>query len=366
MSESFPCLLTGPPGEDIGAILNAADLLSLKCSCTHNDDEGSQSIFGSRHIPILETDLSLKSLTKLVQAASDSQLAPLVQGLLIHRREGASYGEGFTWPRDALGQLVTPGEILTSLAGIISYFHNCSSFAVSRAPNCVFTGVDKKFPTPSEVVAILNTAIALSGVTVKKYGIDFQPFLQGSAMKGNPADGVLLDSIQLRDPEFVAALQGIESLTLKLRVESEDSVSFVLALLRHTPSLRELTIDFNAGTAARTFLTRLLVQRPTFQLKHLSLKNSTLSGRALYTLFAANCTNLQTLHLEQIHLEEKGSWLPIIELLRVGVSHLNEAGLLDLTSGSDAIDSWSLDVVGAANGPVGRKFVWDRSEKTPY
>ncbi|KAL2831647.1 hypothetical protein BJY01DRAFT_107006 [Aspergillus pseudoustus] len=369
--EPFPCLANLPPLEGFEAILNAANFWSVKCSCTTDNGENTQNIFGRSHIRILETDLSHASMTELALVTSNPQIAPLIQGLLIHRGEDASLGEGFKWPRDELGQLIAPAVFIGQLVAIVSALPNCSSFAVSRAPNPVFTAVNKNFPTPSEAVTILNAVISIAGVQVGRYGTDFRLYGHSPSMKGNPVDQVSFDPIHLRDPGFRSAMEGIEVLTLKFPAGSADTVSFASSLMGSAPSLQELTIDFDEGKGAGTLMTQLVSTGPRFQLQSLTLRNGTLSGRDLWTFLEFNCATMRILHLEQIRLEENGSWLPIMGLLREGLPNLREAALIDLMSGPDAIDTWSLEFAEFPkgchpDGPQHRRFVWDRKEEVAY
>ncbi|KAJ0422019.1 hypothetical protein BJY00DRAFT_311421 [Aspergillus carlsbadensis] len=371
LPQPFPCLFGLPPGEDYDAILDAADCWSVKCSCTLNELDDSQTVFGRSHLRIVETDLSQASLTKLTQLASNPRIAPLVQGLLIQGVEDAALGRGFNWSRGSLGQIIPPAVVISQLAGVIQSLPKCTSFAVSRAPNPIFTAVDKTHPTPSEAVTILNTAIALTGRKVKSYGIDFRLYSHTPSMKANPVDQVSFDSIHVKDPGFLDALESLETLTLKFPIESEDSISFALALLTSAPTLQNLTLDFDQGATAASFLTSLLSTEPTIQLDSLTLTNGALSGRDLLALFIYNCVNLRAVHLEQIRLEENGSWLPIMVLLRNGFPCLEEAKLLELMSGPNAIDWWSLELAGVRKEDVAgrshrRRFIWEREDEMPY
>jgi hypothetical protein len=373
LPQPFPCLVGIPPGEVYEAILDAADCWSVKCSCTLNDDpDDSQTVFDRPHIRIVETDLSQTSLTKLTQLASNARIAPLVQGLLIHRGDDSALGSGFNWARDPSGKIIPPAVVISQLGAIVQFLANCVHFAVSRAPNPIFTAVDKTQPTPSDAVTILNTAIALTGRQIKSYGIDSRLYYSHTpSIKANPVDQVSFESINLQDPTFLRSLETLETLTLKFPFESEGSSSFALRLLTSAPNIQNLTIDFDEGTCATSFLSHLLSAGPTFQLETLTLTNGTLSGRDLLTLFLENCVNLRSLHLEQVRLEENGSWLPIMDLLRNGFPCLEEAKLLELMSGSHAIHWWSLELAGVSKETVAgvsqrRKFIWDREEDTPY
>ncbi|KAL2860117.1 hypothetical protein BJX68DRAFT_261088 [Aspergillus pseudodeflectus] len=373
LPQPFPCLVGIPPGEDYDAILDAADCWSVKCSCTLNDDHDElQTVFGRSHLRIVETDLSQASLTKLTQLSSNSRIAALVQGLLIHRGEDAALGRGFNWSRNSLGKITPPAVLISQLAAVVQSLTNCVHFGVSRAPNPIFTAVDKTQPSPSEAVTILNTVIALTKREVKTYGIDFRLYSHTPSMKANPIDQVSLESIHIGDPAFLHSLQSLETLTLQFPIESEASTSsFALALIQSAPSIQNLAIDFDEGTSAGPFLSTLLSTGPTMQLETLTLTKGTLSGRDVLTLFIYNCVNLRSLHLEQIRLEENGSWLRIMDLLRNGFPCLEEAKLLELMSGNDAIDWWSLELAGVGKEDVGgksrrRRFVWDRVEEMPY
>ncbi|KAL3490054.1 hypothetical protein BJX62DRAFT_207927 [Aspergillus germanicus] len=190
-------------------------------------------------------------------------------------------------------------------------------------------------------------------------------------MKANPIDQVSFDSIHIRDPAFLRSLESLETLALKFPIESEGSISFALGLLTSAPNIQNLTIDFDEGTSGTAFLSHLLSTGPSIQLETLTLTNGTLSGRDLLTLFIYNCVNLRALHLEQIRLEENGSWLPIMDLLRNGFPCLEEAKLLELISGNDAIDWWSLELAGISKETVAgvsyrRRFIWDREGDMPY
>jgi hypothetical protein len=372
LPQPFPCLVGIPPGEDYDAILDAADCWSVKCSCTLNGDhDDSRTVFGRSHIRIVETDLSQASLRKLTQLTSNSRIAPLVQGLLIYRAEDAALGRGFNWSGNPLGKITPPAVLISQLAAIVQSLTSCVHFGVSRAPNPIFTAVDKTQPLPSDAVTILNTVIALTKREIKSYGIDFALYSHTPSMKANPIDQVSLESIHIEDPAFLHSLQSLETLTLKVPIESEASVSFALGLLQSAANIQNLYIDFDQGTSAGTLLSTLLSTGPTIQLETLALTNGTLSGRDVLTLFIYNCVNLRSLHLEQIRLEENGSWLPIMDLLRNGFPCLEEAKLLDLMSGNDAIDWWSLELAGVGKDDVAgrsqiRRFVWDRVEDMPY
>ncbi|KAL3454123.1 hypothetical protein BJX65DRAFT_301911 [Aspergillus insuetus] len=370
--QPFPCLVGIPPGEDYEAILDAADCWSVKCSCTLNDDpDDLQTVSGRSHIRIVETDLSQTSLTKLTHLASNSRIAPLVQGLLIHRGEDAALERGFNWFRNSTGQIIPPAVVVSQLSAVVQSLANCVHFAVSRTPNLIFTAVDKSQRTPSEAVTILNTVIALTSRQVKTYGIDVRLYSHTPSMKVNPIDQVSFESIHIQNPAFLRSLESLETLTLKFPIESEGSSSFALGLLTSALNIQTLTIDFHKGTSAASFLSHLLSTGPTIQLETLTLTNGTLSGRDLLTLFVYNCVNLRSLHLEQIRLEENGSWLPIMDLLRNGFPCLEEAKLLELMSGPNAIDWWSLELAGVSKEGVAgvsqrRRFIWDREEDMPY
>ncbi|KAL2793966.1 hypothetical protein BJX66DRAFT_217691 [Aspergillus keveii] len=372
LPQPFPCLVGIPPGEDYDGILDAADCWSVKCSCTLNDDiDNFQTVFGRSHLRIVETDLSQASLTKLTQLSSNARIAPLVQGLLIHRGDDAALGSGFNWARDPPGKIIPPAVVISQLGAAVQSLANCVHCAVSRAPNLIFTAVDKTQPTPSDAVTILNTVIALTGRPIKSYGIDSRLYSHTPSMKANPVDQVSFESINLQDPTFLRSLETLETLTLKFPFESEGSSSFALSLLTSAPNIQNLTIDFDEGICATSFLSHLLSTGPTSQLETLTLTNGTLSGRDLLTLFLENCVNLRSLHLEQVRIEENGIWLPIMDLLRNGFPCLEEAKLLELMSGSHAIDWWSLELAGVSKETVAgvsqrRKFIWDREEYMPY
>jgi hypothetical protein len=226
-------------------------------------------------------------------------------------------------------------------------------------------------PTPSEAITILNTVIAVTNRQIKSYGIDFRLYCHTPSMKANPIDQVSFELIHIKDPAFLRSLESLETLTLKFHIESEGAISFALALLTSAPNIQNLTLDFDEGTSAAPFLSQLLSTGPTIQLETLTLTNGTLRGQNLLTLFVYNCVNLRALHLEQIRLEENGSWLPIMDLLRNGFPCLEEAKLLELMSGNDAIDWWSLELAGVSKETVAgtshrRKFIWDREEDMPY
>ncbi|MCJ1256175.1 hypothetical protein MMC24_003995 [Lignoscripta atroalba] len=254
------CTLAVELIELIAGGLAPADLFSLRLVCAELNKK-TLYYFSHTYFTTAHTDLSPHSLQELKALSEHGQFGHHVQALLIEGQN--DIGQGFWWNRHPSGHLVAPLPGVEMLRDIlINDLTNCRSFRIYKK----YEGEEpckSDVVTGSDVVAIILTIIAETGLPVKSFSVNFRDCGTGVI------DAKRLHVLEYQTPEFRTAWANLQELSLKHTVRS-GTLDWTLELFLRATSLRKLTLNLDFDMS-ETYMDRLSAVDTFPKLQELSL-----------------------------------------------------------------------------------------------
>ncbi|KAL9619923.1 MAG: hypothetical protein Q9160_005480 [Pyrenula sp. 1 TL-2023] len=317
------CAITKLPTEVIQCIAHNADpsvLLSLRLTCRTLSSQIARC-FARVWFASTRADLTPKSLQKLQDISQSNHLREHVEELVIpctlKNIPSQDLARVLSWPRSPNGRLDDPGNLLCVkklqkllLAGLT----NCRSFRIEGFaalhyydPDCLW---------PNDVVNIILTIIAETGIHIRSFDLDFQ---------GYGPKTQRFDVRTCQQPGFREAWAHVKHLRLAFGVtRTSNSLQFVTDLLTHARHLQVLSLRPDRDYAGKLLSRYLSSREVPLHLRELYLHNACVDADCISRLLVASRESLRKVLFSFVYVRvEDDSWARILNHLRNQFPHLD-------------------------------------------
>ncbi len=311
--------LAALPGEILELVAASLDLTSLRSLRTACKELNRKTFhyFCLSCFTIVRTDLSLKSLRKLIHISDEQPLRGYIHTLLIdiHPKDNwyEDFQTEFPWPRTSSGSLKAPlprAQILQHiLAGKLVH---CRSFHIQGCTP--LPGVDQPdYIAPSDIVGILLIIVANASLPVKSLVVDFH-------CSGWEDPKQLYLPLHQR-PGFTSGWAHLQELFVGIPM-CPKYFEWVGNLISRAPILRKLSLMFYYRSPF-SFIESILSGHGLKELQSFNLTNLFVTTKQILELLSCSCESLRALSLHRITIDPGDTWENVIEGLKSRFLALN-------------------------------------------
>ncbi|KAL4805414.1 hypothetical protein BDV18DRAFT_161069 [Aspergillus unguis] len=264
------------------------------------------------------TDLSRKSLTKLLELARDRDITPMVHQMTICKGKRHGYGEGYCWEQRAPHFDFAQQEGFTSFRALLQALVNCRSFRIYGRGFVLTRWRPARSLSPLGVLGILMRLMVMDDLRVRFLKLDVWVH---DVLR--PGDGGAVDKMSTLIslyPALATAFSRLEGLYLQhAQFASLDSLRTFMDVLRSS-RLKRLDISFpRKPVEHQSFMHALASVRNSLHLSEFSISHGYLShsSNAIKDFLHSQRRSLCKLMLFRLGLYgDDDGWISILESLR--------------------------------------------------
>lgn len=314
--------------------------------------------FTSSCLPIttVNTDLSSASLRKFQTLSNTPELAPRVKKIVFHSPKGKDFAHDIDWKRkspdqDELLPLeyyvdrrhdLRVGDLYLDInqhqiqqwRGMLGRLKNCTDFEIHHGYSENSYKTDE-FLEPIDAIMLVFSMIMDTGLTMRSFCLSCSPknpesdtFRRGI----NNCRATYRSNFTMRY-EFYRVWAKLESFTVKEGVLGQHDWDYLQELLRRTPRLQTLDVDFSWSKKSCFFLEPASFKSDRFHLKSLYLSQMTAANsHDIIEVLEPHRQSLQNITIRGLSLQADG-YRNFIKALSRGFPALKEVSFKRIHNG---------------------------------